>query len=49
MKVRATIEIKGCNFDDWKHFYDSYEADRSKYVKNETVIKTSDEWAEVVF
>ena len=49
MKVRATIEIKGCDFDDWKNFYDSYEADRSRYLKNETVLKTNDEWAEVVF
>ena len=49
MKVRATVEIKGCDFDTWKSFYDSYEADRSRYVKNETVLQTSDGWAEVVF
>jgi hypothetical protein len=49
MKVRATVEIKGCDFDTWKSFYDSYEADRSRYVKNETVLETSDGWAEVVF
>ena len=49
MKVRATVEIKGCDFDSWKSFYDSYEADRSRYVKNETVLETSDGWAEVVF
>ena len=49
MKVRATIEIKGCDFDHWKNFNDSYEADRSRYLKNETVLKTNDEWAEVVF
>ncbi|MAT88148.1 MAG: hypothetical protein CL532_06330 [Aestuariivita sp.] len=49
MKVRATVEIKGCDFDAWKKFYDSYESDRSRYVKNETVLETSDGWAEVVF
>ena len=49
MKVRATVEIKGCDFDTWKSFYDSYEADRSRYVRNETVLETSDGWAEVVF
>ena len=49
MKVRATVEIKGCDFDVWKKFYDSYESDRSRYVKNETVLETSDGWAEVVF
>ena len=49
MKVRATVEIKGCEFDVWKKFYDSYEADRSRFIKNETVLETSDGWAEVVF
>lgn len=49
MKVRATVEIRGCDFDTWKSFYDSYEADRSRYVKNETVLETSAGWAEVVF
>ena len=49
MKVRATVEIKGCDFDAWKSFYDSYEADRSRYIRNERVIETSDGWAEVVF
>ena len=49
MKVRATIEIRGCDFDSWKTFYDSYEADRSRFVKNETVLQTGDNWAEVTF
>ena len=49
MKVRATVEIRGCDFDSWKMFYDSYEADRSRFVKNETVLQTNDKWAEVMF
>ena len=49
MQVRATIEIRGCDFDSWKTFYDSYEADRSRFVKNETVLQTGDNWAEVTF
>ena len=49
MKVRATVEIRGCDFDSWKTFYDSYEADRSRFVKNETVFQTNDNWAEVMF
>ena len=49
MKVRATVEIRGCDFDSWKTFYDGYEADRSRFVKNETVLKTNDNWAEVTF
>ena len=49
MKVRATVEIRGCDFDSWTMFYDSYEADRSRFVKNETVLQTNDNWAEVMF
>lgn len=49
MKVKATVELRGCDFDSWKTFYDSYEPDRSKFVKNETVIQTNDSWAEVTF
>ena len=49
MKVRATVEIRGCDFDSWKMFYDSYEADRSRFVKNETVLQTNDNFAEVMF
>ena len=49
MKVRATVEIRGCDFDSWKNFYDSYEPDRSRFVKNETVLQTNDNWAEVTF
>ena len=49
MKVPATIEIRGCDYDSWKTFYDSYEADRSRFVKNETILQTGDNWAEVTF
>ena len=49
MKVRASIEIRGCDFDTWKTFYDSYEADRSRYLRNETVLQTNSDWAEVTF
>ena len=49
MKVRATVEIRGCDFDSWKTFYDSYESDRSRFLKNETVLQTGDNSAEVTF
>ena len=49
MKVRATVEIRGCDFDSWKTFYDSYEADRCQFVKNETIVQTNENWAEVTF
>ena len=49
MKVRATVEIRGCDFDSWKTFYDSYAADRGRFVKDETILKTNDNWAEIMF
>ena len=49
MKVRATVEMRGCDFDSWKTFFDSYESDRSRFLKNETVLQTGDNSAEVTF
>ena len=49
MKVRANVKMSGCTFDKWKAFFDSYEADRIKFIRNETVLQISDSEAEVVF
>ena len=49
MKVRANVKMSGCSYDEWKDFYDSYEADRTRYIRNETVLQISDSEAEVVF
>jgi len=49
MKVRATVEMRGCDFDSWKTFFDSYESDRSRFLKNETVLQTGENSAEVTF
>ena len=49
MKVRANVKMSGCTFDDWKAFFDTYEADRVKFIRNETVLQISDSEAEVVF
>ena len=49
MKVRANVKMSGCSFDEWKTFFDSYEADRVRFVRNETVLQISDSEAEVVF
>jgi len=49
MKVRANVKMSGCTFDEWRTFFDSYESDRIKFVRNETVLQISDNEAEVVF
>ena len=40
MKVRAIVDMVGCDFEEWQIFFDSYQAERSRFVKNETVIQT---------
>ena len=49
MKVMARVTISGCVYEEWKAFYDSYQADRARFIKNETVLQPGDHAAEVVF
>jgi hypothetical protein len=49
MKVMAKVTISGCAYDKWKDFYDSYQADRARFIKDETVLQQGDHAAEVVF
>ena len=49
MKVMAKVTISGCAYDEWKEFYDSYQADRARFIKDETVLQQGDHAAEVVF
>ena len=49
MKVMAKVTISGCAYDEWKDFYDSYQADRASLIKDETVLQQGDHAAEVVF
>ena len=49
MKVMAKVTISGCVFEEWKAFYDSYQADRVLFIKNETVLQQGDHAAEFVF
>ena len=49
MKVMAKVTISGCAYEEWKAFYDSYQADRVRFIKNETVLQQGDHAAEVVF
>ena len=49
MKVMAKVTISGCAYDEWKDFYDSYQADRARFIKDETVLQQGDHAAEVMF
>ena len=49
MKVMAKVTISGGVYEEWKAFYDSYQADRVRFIKNETVLQQGDHAAEVVF
>ena len=49
MKVMAKVTISGCVYEEWKAFYDSYQADRVRFIKNETVLQQGDHAAEVAF
>ncbi|MGB1513097.1 MAG: hypothetical protein ACPG9A_13505 [Paracoccaceae bacterium] len=49
MKVMAKVTISGCVYEEWKAFYDSYQADRARFIKDETVLQQGDHAAEVVF
>ena len=49
MKVMAKVTISGCVYEEWKVFYDSYQADRARFIKDETVLQQGDPAAEVVF
>ena len=49
MKVMAKVTISGCVYEEWKAFYDSYQADRAHFIKNETVLQQGDHAAEVIF
>jgi len=49
MKVMANVTISGCVYEEWKAFYDSYQADRVRFIKDETVLQQGDNAAEIVF
>lgn len=49
MQVRAKIVIEHATYDQWRDFYDSYEVERSKFVSDEVIQKTSEHEAIVSF
>ena len=49
MKIRAIVTLSNSNYDMWLEFYQSYETDRLKFIKNEHVKKMNEYQAEVSF
>lgn len=49
MQIRAKIVIEHATYDQWRDFYDSYEVERSKFVSDEVIQKTSEHEAIVSF
>lgn len=49
MQVRAKIVIEHATYDQWRDFFDSYEVERSKFVSDEVIQKTSEHEAIVSF
>ena len=49
MKVSAEVTIGNGTYDDWLKFFKSYEEERSQFVTNEVIEKTSVNSALVTF
>ena len=49
MQIRAKIVIEHATYDQWRDFYESYEVERSKFVSDEVIQKTSEHEAIVSF
>lgn len=49
MQITAHVRISNATFEEWAAFFESYYEDRVKYIKSETVIKVSNNSAEVKF
>ena len=49
MKVTAEVSIANGTFEEWFKFFESYKADREKFLINEVIEKTSNNSALVSF
>jgi hypothetical protein len=49
MLLKARINIQNGTFEEWLTFFQSYSAKRSKYVKDEVVVKIGENKAQVSF
>ena len=49
MLLKARINIQNGTFEEWLAFFQSYSDQRSKYVKDEVVVKIGENEAQVSF
>ena len=49
MLLKARINIQNGTFEEWLAFFQSYSEQRSKYVKDEVVVKIGEDEAQVSF
>jgi len=49
MQLKAHIKIQNSTFEEWLAFFQSYSVQRSKYVKDEVVVKIGEGEAQVSF
>jgi len=49
MLLKARINIQNGTFEEWLAFFESYSDQRSKYVKDEVVVKIGEDEAQVPF
>ena len=49
MLLKARINIQNGTFEEWLTFFQSYSSQRSKYVKDEVVVKIGEGEAQVSF
>ena len=49
MLLKARINIQNATFEEWLAFFQSYSDQRSKYVKDEVVVKIGEDEAHVSF
>lgn len=49
MLLKARINIQNGTFEEWLAFFQSYSDQRSKYVKDEVVVKMGEDEAQVSF
>jgi hypothetical protein len=49
MHLKAHIKIQNGSFEEWLTFFQSYSGKRSKYVKDEVVVKIGENEAQVSF
>jgi hypothetical protein len=49
MLLKARINIQNGTFEEWLVFFQSYSDQRSKYVKDEVVVKIGEDEAQVSF